>query len=56
MKTWIKNVLLTLGATIAGSTLGVLIRPVPWVVMPIMLVGALIIAALYSWQAKKEAK
>jgi hypothetical protein len=56
MKTWIKYVLVWLSALIAGDLVWFVLFSTPWVMIIIIPVGGLIIAALLSWQAKKEAK
>jgi hypothetical protein len=59
MKWWIKGILYLaygLGMAILGSLGNFILRSAPWIVPVVVIPGGLIVAALLSWQAKKEAK
>jgi len=53
MKTWIKKLLIFLGAFVALYSMDWI--GVPWVIILLVYAGAIIIG-WYIWQAKKEAK
>jgi hypothetical protein len=59
MKWWIKGILYLaygIGAATLTSLSASILPSVPWIVPVVVIPGGLIIAALFSWQAKKETK
>jgi hypothetical protein len=59
MKWWIKGILYLaygIGMAILASLGDSILRSAPWIVSVVVIPGGLIIAALFSRQAKKEAK
>lgn len=59
MKWWIKGILYLaygIGVAILASLGDSVLRSAPWIVPVVVIPGGLTIAALLSWQAKKEAR
>jgi len=54
MKTWTKYLIVWLGALAFGDLGWFVIWSIPWSMIIIIPIGGLTIAALLSWQAKKD--